>query len=225
MTPLELTGRTDSHIVKFPPPAFAAEKQTGHAFLEMKRKAEIEGFQLFPISAFRDFNSQLNIWNQKYRGERPLYDKQGNQRDHKTLSTEEKVFAILDWSALPGGSRHHWGTEIDLIDEASIPEGYQIKLLPSEFGKGGIFERLNTWLSDNMQSFGFFRPYHKNLGGVNPEPWHLSYKVISKEALQCLTLTMIQETIEQSDILGKKTILEQLPQIYDQYILNISTPH
>ncbi len=35
----------------------------------------------------------------------------------------ERVAAILVWSALPGASRHHWGTDCDVIDAAALPPG------------------------------------------------------------------------------------------------------
>ena len=42
------------------------------------------------------------------------------------LSPAERIEAILRWSALPGASRHHWGTDLDLIDAHAIqPGGHQ----------------------------------------------------------------------------------------------------
>ena len=40
------------------------------------------------------------------------------------------MVGILEWSALPGASRHHWGSEFDVFDLAALPEGYRVQLLP-----------------------------------------------------------------------------------------------
>ena len=69
------------------------------------------------------------------------------------------IDAILTWSALPGASRHHWGSDIDVIDAAALGPGARAQLVAEEFAPGGRFERLNGWLDSNMGRFGFFRPY------------------------------------------------------------------
>jgi LAS superfamily LD-carboxypeptidase LdcB len=97
------------------------------------------GIDLQIVSGFRDFDAQLRIWNMKYRGERPLYDREGNVREHASLDAPQLVEAILCWSALPGASRHHWGSDIDVIDRAAMPENYRLRLLPDEFEPGSDF--------------------------------------------------------------------------------------
>ena len=111
------------------------------------------------MSGFRDFEAQLRIWNTKYRGERPLYDEAGNIRDHAQPGRRQLIAGILCWSALPGASRHHWGTDLDVIDRAAMPENYRFRLLPEEYESGGVFHRLHAWLDENIARFGFFRPY------------------------------------------------------------------
>ncbi|MBU2510908.1 M15 family metallopeptidase [bacterium] len=221
MNPLELTGRTRSHIKQHENPRFAAQTETVAAFFDMKTAAAREGIKLHPFSAFRDFNTQLKIWNKKYQGERPLYSQSGKLIDYASLSKPELIHYILSWSALPGASRHHWGTDIDVIDLATIDEHYQVELLPEESEKGGVFYHLHCWLDENMHRFGFFRPYQKYNGGINPEPWHLSYAPISNRALDLLTIEILEETIKTEDIHGKEYVLENLPTIYRTYIVNI----
>ena len=48
-------------------------------------------------------------------------------------TTAARIDAILCWSALPGGSRHHWGTDCDVIDAAALPAG-----LPRAAGARGV---------------------------------------------------------------------------------------
>ena len=108
-----------------------------------------------PYSAFRDFAAQVEIWNRKFRGERPLYDRDGNVRDHASLSAEEIVEAILVWSAVPGASRHHWGSEIDVFDAAALPADYRVKLLPEEYAPDGVFAKLADWMKRQSAAVRF----------------------------------------------------------------------
>jgi LAS superfamily LD-carboxypeptidase LdcB len=164
----------------------------------------------------------VRIWNMKYRGERPLYDAEGNVRDHASLNPGELVEGILCWSALPGASRHHWGTDIDVIDRAAMPDNFRYKLVPEEYAPGGVFHALNVWLDANIGRFGFYRPYAQYHGGVHPEPWHLSYAPIATEALSLLTPELVAETVRDSDVLGKDEVLARLPAIYRTYVVNVA---
>ena len=81
------------------------------------------------------------LWNRKWRGERPLLDAAGRPLDPATLDDAERMDAILCWSAIPGGSRHHWGTDVDVIDAAAMPDGYQVQLVAAEYAADGVFAR------------------------------------------------------------------------------------
>ena len=100
----------------------------------------------------------------------------------------ERVDAILWWSALPGASRHHWGTDFDVMDARAMPAGYKLQVVPAEYLAGGPFHRLTTWLDAHMHAFGFFRPYTTDRGGVSPEPWHLSYAPVAQRAQAALSV-------------------------------------
>ena len=102
LTDLELTGRTRSHVVQYAAPRFAAQPQAAEAFLAMRAAAQKDGIDMQPFSTFRDFNTQLRIWNHKFAGKKPLYDEYGRVRDRSAMSEEEIIRHILDWSALPG---------------------------------------------------------------------------------------------------------------------------
>ena len=82
----------------------------------MRAAAAADGIDLVAFSSFRDFDRQLAIWNGKFRGERPMQDRAGRRSTPGALSPAERVAAILWWSALPGASRHHWGTDFDVMD-------------------------------------------------------------------------------------------------------------
>ena len=224
MNELELTGRARTHIEQLEQPRVALHREVVEAFLALRAAAAAEGIDVTPSSAFRDFQSQAEIWNRKFRGERPLYDRHGNPRDHAGLTEAEIVDAILVWSAVPGASRHHWGSEIDVYDRSAMPDGYRVKLLPEEYRPGGIFERLAAWLDENLQRFGFFRPYDQDRGGVYPEPWHISYASISVPALAALTPDIVANAIQTEEILGRERVLARLPEIWSMYVANVGSP-
>ncbi len=221
---LELTGRTRTHVEQLDHPRFAAQREAAQAFLAMRDDAKKDGFDLLPFSTFRDFDMQLRIWNSKFTGKKPLYDIHGEARDFDTLSEPEIIDCILNWSALPGGSRHHWGTEIDVVDGAAMPAGYRPLLLPEETQPGGLFHPLHQWLDANIATYGFFRPYNEYRGGMYPEPWHLSYAPLSVPALGQMSEAVLARVIEGAEIHGKAAVLQRLPEILRKHVLNIVKP-
>lgn len=224
MNELELTGRARTHIVELESPRCGLHYEAAASFLAMREAAAREAIDLVACSSFRDFDSQLVIWNRKWRGERPLYDRQGRPVDAQNLSETELVELMLCWSAIPGGSRHHWGTDVDVIDAAAAPRGTRVDLLPDEYAPGGIFERLSDWLDVHMHRFGFFRPYRLDRGGVGTEPWHLSYAPVSMPALEALGLPTLRRALVESEVAGKSQILARLPEIYTRFLLTIDLP-
>ena len=190
----------------------------------MRDEARQAGIALYVASAYRDFNRQLAIWSGKFNGQRPLLDPWGASLDHAKLHESALIDAILTWSALPGASRHHWGSDFDVMDAAAIGPGEQARLVAQEYEPGGRFERLSGWLDSNMGRFGFFRPYAAWRGGVRPEPWHLSHAPVSVPALQVLSLEVLREAIEESGLPGKQTVLARLPELYERYVLAVDEP-
>jgi LAS superfamily LD-carboxypeptidase LdcB len=190
----------------------------------MRDEARQAGIDLYVASAYRDFNRQLAIWSGKFNGQRPLLDPLGAPLDHEKLHESALIDAILIWSALPGASRHHWGSDFDVLDAAALGPGEQARLVAQEYGPGGRFERLGGWLDSNMERFGFFRPYATWRGGVRPEPWHLSYAPVSVPALQVLSLEVLREAVEESDMPGKHIVLARLPELYERYVLAVDAP-
>jgi len=224
MNEFELTGRARTHIVDLEQPRCALHYAAATSFLAMRDAAAAAGLDLAAASSFRDFDRQLHIWNAKWRGERPLLDRAGQLLDAAALDETARIDAILCWSALPGGSRHHWGTDCDLIDAAALPEGYRVQLVPEEYAPGGVFERLAPWLDENMARFGFYRPYASTGCGAGVEPWHVSYWPVAHEALERLTLPVLRRAVAGSGILGKEQVLERLPEIYTRFILAVDSP-
>jgi LAS superfamily LD-carboxypeptidase LdcB len=224
MNELELTGRARTHIVELERPRCALHFEAVTSFLAMRDAAAVAGIDLAAVSSFRDFDRQVVLWNRKWRGERPLYDRAGRLIDPAALDDAGRVDAILCWSAVPGGSRHHWGSDVDVIDAAAMPAGYQVQLVPAEYAPGGVFERLTPWLDQNLPRFGFHRPYASEDCGAGVEPWHLSYAPVAQRALEALTLPVLRSAIAGSEMLGRERVLERLPEIYTRFVLATDPP-
>jgi LAS superfamily LD-carboxypeptidase LdcB len=218
---LQLTGRVATHVQAVPALACTLHRDAIAAASALRDAASTDGIDLAVVSSFRDFERQVRIWNAKFRGERPLLDRQERPIDPATLDERGRVDAILLWSALPGASRHHWGTDIDVIDTGAAPPGYSPKLTAWEFSSAGPYARLNRWLGEHIGRFGFFRPYGTDRGGVQPEPWHLSYGPVAVPALEALSLEMLVEAIAGSSVHGREHVLERLPELYTRFVTRV----
>ncbi len=218
----QLTGLCHSHIT------WLNEKLGVHqdmlpAWNALKEAADRDGFSLKIASGFRDFNRQLSIWNRKFSGELSTKDKDNNIVDFTLLNDDQKVDAILLFSALPGTSRHHWGTDIDVYADNLLNDDQKLQLEPWEYETNGPFEQLALWLHAHSEHHGFFFPYDKYRGGVAAEPWHLSFMPIAQYCLCETDVTCLSQVISEADILGKTAILKKLPNIIEQYVQNINT--
>lgn len=220
----QLTGQVQSHLSEVEN-SVLIHRGVVSDFHRLQSAAKTAGFNLQIASGFRSFNRQLMIWNNKYSGKRPVLDTNEKPLDMQNLSELEKLYAILHWSALPGASRHHWGTDFDIFEPDLLPADQQLQLSVNEYCNGGYFQELTNWLSENMEVFGFYRPYQAFRGGVAIEPWHISYYPIADNALAQLDINIIYDLIINKKILGKSLICQQLPMIYEQFICNISPQH
>jgi len=228
--PAILTGRTDEHLdapTAGAEPGIKVHRDVAHSFLRLREAAASAGFDLRILSGFRSFDDQLSIWNRKVRGERTVLDSQAVPLDISRLSDKELVFAILRWSALPGASRHHWGTDLDVFDAAARPEGYEIELIPEEVDPGGMFGPLHDWLDDRMKAdaaFGFFRPYDRDRNGVAPERWHLSFAPVADGYQENLSVEVLEATVRDSELLLKDVVIENLEEIFHRFVINVGRP-
>ncbi|WP_421260492.1 M15 family metallopeptidase [Aeromonas sp. 600774] len=219
MTQEQLLGLDESHLMLVGQGPHRLTAATAAVFNDMQVAAAHAGFNLQPASSWRSFDRQLAIWNGKWRGERPLLDANSQPIDALQLSDEARLHAILRWSALPGTSRHHWGTDLDIYDPDCLPADTKLALEPWEYEAGGWFADLSEWLNDHMSDFGFFLPYAKPVGagsGVAYEPWHISFGPESHA--QRLDPTTLALCLQQADIEGKATILANLDEILDRYV-------
>ncbi len=223
MTPEQLTGKSTTHLssLLIGKKYFEVHKDVTDDLAKLISAAQKDGFDFHLASGFRSFEQQLNIWNGKYSGQRVLLDSNSQALDIFSLSDEEKIHAILRWSALPGASRHHWGTDFDIYDKAALPDNETIKLEPWEYLQSHQ-KPFYQWLMNNAVNYGFYFPYQDDQGGVAIEPWHISHYSTASDCLKKLTTELIQQQLRDEPLLGKKYVLPQLENLYTKYISNLS---
>jgi LAS superfamily LD-carboxypeptidase LdcB len=220
----ELTGQLRTHIGAIAEPDCLLHTQVIAPFLNLRRAAAADGMDLVPLSGFRDFSRQLAIWNGKFSGEKPMYDALGARLDAGSLTPRERIDAILLWSALPGASRHHWGTDVDLIDRKAPSAGFRDKLTREAFAPGGPFAALAEWLDTHASRFGFFRPFQGVRSGVQPEPWHFSFAPIAETARRALSPAILRAAIAAAPLLGKELVLADLDELHARYVETVDLP-
>jgi D-alanyl-D-alanine carboxypeptidase len=227
LPPLEitaLTGRSSDHVRQFDALHCILHPATAAALAQMRTAALNEGIDLQAVSGFRGFDRQLGIWNAKFRGQRPLLSRSGVPLDALAMDESARVDAILCWSALPGASRHHWGTDLDLIDRAALEPGQEAQLIPDEYADGGCFAALSRWLDGHAAAFGFFRPYDLDRGGVQPEPWHCSFAPLAADALGALTLDVLAASLQDAALDGASVVFPRLPELHRRYVMAVGAP-
>jgi len=161
------------------------QKKVLDAFIKMHEAAKEDGISLTIISASRDFYQQKRIWENKWDGTVKVG---GNDLAKTVKDTIERASIILKYSSMPGTSRHHWGTDIDINS-----------LSPAYFAQGkGIKEY--EWLRNNARKFGFCQVYSEidkinRHSGYQEEKWHWSYMPLSdiylKEYLRIVSYSHI----------------------------------
>lgn len=224
MNGAELTGQVSSHIAEVREPPCRLHVDAITAFQRMRGAAGAAGMDLAAISSFRDFARQLAIWNGKFNGERPINDADGVPVAAASLTPDQRVDAILLWSALPGASRHHWGTDVDLIDRNATLDGYRAQLVPEEFAAGGPFARLAHWLEANAGHYGFFRPYKGVRSGVKAEPWHYSFAPIAEPARKRLGIDVLRTALNAAPLAGKEQVMARIEELHNRYVARIDWP-
>ncbi|UXN33935.1 M15 family metallopeptidase [Avibacterium paragallinarum] len=219
-----LTGKSREHLVALPCPfshQHFLEANALKAFQGLQQSAVKNGFNLQPASSFRDFQRQQMIWNDKFAGKRKVHNDEGQALDLSCCSDWEKCQAILRWSALPGGSRHHWGTEVDIFDPDLLPADQKLQLEPWEYGEKGYFFELSEWLKENVQKFDFYFPFFQmpERLKIGTEPWHLSYFPVAEQAQQTFTSEVLLQSWQDEEIAGKPVLTAQLTQIFNHFFI------
>ena len=216
----QILGLNDEHVV-YIDDKHRLQPLVIHAFTQMQQAAKLEGHDLQLVSSYRSFSKQASIWNRKWKGELKLNTLNNNVLDTSSLGDIDKMHAILLWSALPGGSRHHWGTDLDVFDRTKVDAcEAEFELVSREYEGDGPCAGLTKWLQNNAAAFGFERPYAEYVGGVAPEPWHLSYSPIASQIITSFSVEILRKQLIESNILGLDTVLSNLSILFERYTLN-----
>jgi predicted deacylase len=106
--------------------------------------------------------------------------------------TKERLEIIFRYSAMPGASRHHWSTDVDL------------NTVSGKTWEAGKYPALSQWLTINAPTVGLLRSYTPGrAGGYNEEPWHFSYAPIAVGLRQRYNAQVDQSAV-------KKTFIKQM---------------
>lgn len=216
----QILGLNDQHVVNIDD-KHQLQPAVISAFLKMQDAAKLEGHDLQIVSSYRSFSKQASIWDRKWKGELKLNTIDGRVRDTASLDDTQKMHAILLFSAIPGGSRHHWGTDFDVFDRSKVNScGASFELVPQEYEGDGPCADLAKWIQDNAAKFDFESPYAEYVGGVAAEPWHLSYTPIATRIITSFSVELLRKQLIESDILGLDTVLLHLNTLFERYTLN-----
>lgn len=182
-----------------------------HAFKSMQNEAAKDGIALSIVSAYRSYDRQKAIWNRKFAA---------NQK--AGLSPQDNLTKIIEYSTLPGTSRHHWGTEFDIID-GNVPREGDV-LLTEKFHGQGPYAPLRKWMDCHAANYGFLRPYtnNPNRKGFYYEPWHYSFATLAKKYLTAYRKLDLQKALKTDGLLGKTYLNKTfLTRYYEENILGI----
>jgi len=182
-------------------------RETFEAFLVMQSAAERDGIELRITSATRNFDSQQKLWNERWSQVTVVEKQNINTNNPDDFSVFKK---ILEYVAVPGTSRHHWGTDVDL-------NGANLPYFTTETGI-----REYMWLVKNAGTFGFCQTYRARefdkRTGYNEEKWHWSYLPLAGIFTQDYKRLIKNEDI--NGFLGDEYVLGQ--DLVNQYALNIN---
>ncbi|MDX1332194.1 MAG: M15 family metallopeptidase [Robiginitalea sp.] len=186
----QLTGRSDPELHG---EGINLLKEAHDAFLEMKKAAYQDGIDIKVVSSYRSYERQRDIFERKYMA----FTEEG-------MEPLEAIDRIVEYSTIPGTSRHHWGTDADLID-ASKPASGDV-LVPDKFEEGGPFADFKTWMDAHSEAYGFHLVYTDNprRRGFKYEPWHYSYAPLSIPMLAAFRKMNILRILEDDDFLGSE---------------------
>ena len=183
-------------------------KDAYEAFIEMHEAAAKQGIDLVIRSAARNFDYQKGIWERKWTGETKI--ESGKDASVAYPDPKERALAILRFSSMPGTSRHHWGTDIDL------------NAFENSWFEAGEGKAVYDFLTTHAAGYGFCQPYtekgEKRPNGYEEEKWHWSYMPIAK------ILTDYAETTLRDTMIGGflgADVADEI-QVVKNYVLGIA---
>lgn len=193
--------------------------EAANAFSRLQARARAAGFDLAIASSWRGYERQLAIFNGKAEGQRTVHNDVGEPLERDRYSADRWLDCILRFSALPGASRHHWGTDLDVYDQAALSPGDSLALSPGEYAADGCQGMFSAWLAERVaadDAEGFCLPYRQDCGGVAPEPWHLSYRPLAVRCEGLVTPELLLQHWRGEGVSASLALLEQVEARLDE---------
>jgi len=199
-----LLGINESHLMQME--SHQLTPNTANAFCAMQDAAQQDGIDLQLVSAYRSFARQQQIFEDKYH----RYTAEG-------LTPDQAIQRILEYSTIPGTSRHHWGTDIDITDGNATNQ--KRVLVPGKFHNNGPFAPLHNWMQANAHRFGFYLVYTHDASrtGFSYEPWHYTYLPEAKGFLELYDPRTAFAFFKSVDVVGSEHITRDF---WDSYYRN-----
>lgn len=135
------------------------ERTAKQAFQALQEDAKQHGFILEACSAHRSFMRQAQLFGAKFLGQRPILDRDEQVISEPIVDPVKRMQAILVFSAMPGFSRHHFGSDLDIYAPNLLPEGQNLQLTYHEYLPGAYFYELGQYLNEYLSKFDFANPY------------------------------------------------------------------
>lgn len=190
-------------------PGLYLQKEAYAAFKKMYAAAMKDGIRLQIRSATRNFVYQKGIWERKWTGETLI--ESGQNASVAFPDPVERAKMILKYSSMPGSSRHHWGTDIDL------------NAFDNSWFESGPGLDIYNWLTQHADEYGFCQPYsekgEERPHGYEEERWHWTYMPLSQQLTQLAADSLRDNMI--SGFMGAE-VAPKL-KIVERYVLGIST--
>lgn len=136
-------------------------REAAEALLRMFRalRKAIPGAVLTVRSGARTYAFQDRVWHLRFRAAR------GDAR--------ERGLHVMRWFAMPGTSRHHWGTDVDILQ------------FSNHYFERGAGRRIYRWLQANAARYGYCQPFTSGRKqGYREERWHWSYRPLARQFRQ-----------------------------------------
>ncbi len=185
----ELLGKGSPNLTQTS--SYRLRPEAAQAYEKMRAAAARDGIVFKVVSSYRDYDHQNRIWERKYR----KFIKSG-------LTPIKAIEKIIEYSTIPGTSRHHWGTDLDIVDGSKNANGDL--LVPSKFHGDGPFCEFKEWMDKNAHTYGFYLvytdSYHRK--GFKYEPWHYSYKQLSLDYINEYKKLDILDVLQSNKLMG-----------------------
>lgn len=127
---------------------YKLHKTCAEALVAMSEGARADGYRLYLKSAYRSYQTQKTMYNNRLKKNKGKDD---------------------GWVSQPGSSDHQTGLGCDVV-----PKSWRDKAMNGKMGK----EAECIWMAEHCQEYGFILRYPEDkeeITEINYEPWHMRY--------------------------------------------------